>query len=158
MLQERIDGKELFHVKRNENSGCETKVITSKRSKSGKGAEVMKKDQKELHTGDKKMSHILIPSLCHMVYWGQLPLNKYWNNNMLLENLEQGSCTTSSPQIPSKLNCSMKTKNLQHVIEEVLSFKKRLWEIETKDMFPSKEAKMLFLRRYKEVQRSVWMH
>lgn len=55
-------------MKRNENSGCETKVITSKRSKSGKGAEVMKKDQKELHTGDKKMSHILIPSLCHMVY------------------------------------------------------------------------------------------
>lgn len=41
-------------MKRNENSGCETEVITPERFRSGEGTEVMGKEQKELQTGDKK--------------------------------------------------------------------------------------------------------
>lgn len=66
--QERTDGQELFRVKRNENSGHETHGITPKGFRSGEGADVVRTEQKELQTGDKKVSHIPIPSLCHMVY------------------------------------------------------------------------------------------
>lgn len=52
--QEGTDGQELFRVKRNEKSGCETRVVTPKRFRSGEGAEVMREEQKELQTGDKK--------------------------------------------------------------------------------------------------------
>lgn len=41
-------------MRRNENSGCETEVITPKRFRSGEGGEVVRKEQKELQTGDKK--------------------------------------------------------------------------------------------------------
>lgn len=65
------------------------------------------------------MSYILIPSLWHMVYWGQMPLNKYWNNNILLENFKEGSCTTSL-KIPSSLNYSMKTELVMFYIRSFL--------------------------------------
>lgn len=41
-------------MKRNENSGWKTRVVTPKRFRSGEGAEVMREEQKELQTGDKK--------------------------------------------------------------------------------------------------------
>lgn len=41
-------------MRRDENSGCETEVITPERFTSGEGAEVVGKEQKELQTGDKK--------------------------------------------------------------------------------------------------------
>lgn len=52
--QGKTDGQELFRVKRNENSGWKTRVVTPKRFRSGEGAEVMREEQKELQTGDKK--------------------------------------------------------------------------------------------------------